>query len=147
MEIFNPGWNFNSLNRAEISSRLNSKLLFKMTLQSPVKISTWCTELKFQLGLAKPKWNFNLGWKFQVFHIIYIFFQPEMEILYYANANSLFMFYKIKMATSQARFKWTDDKLSNLMKCLQELKSSKEFRNCDSNADKGNYMKVWEKVK
>ena len=24
------------------------------------------------------------------------------------------------MATSQARFKWTDDKLTNLIKCLQE---------------------------
>ena len=28
------------------------------------------------------------------------------------------------MATSQARFKWTDDKLTNLIKCLQEFKSS-----------------------
>ena len=29
-----------------------------------------------------------------------------------------------------------DDKLSNLIKCLQEFKSSMEFRNCDSNANK-----------
>ena len=76
MEIFNPGWNFNSLNRVAISSRLNSKLLFKMTLQLHVKISTRNTEFKFQLGLAKPRWNVNPGWKFQNFHIIGIFFNP-----------------------------------------------------------------------
>ena len=29
--------------------------------------------MKFQLGLAKPRWNFNPGWKFQFFHIIDIF--------------------------------------------------------------------------
>ena len=40
------------------------------------------------------------------------------------------------MVTSQARFKWTDGKLINLIKCLQELKSSMEFRNYDSSADK-----------
>ena len=40
------------------------------------------------------------------------------------------------MATSQARLKWTDDKLINLIKCLQEFKSSMELANCDSNADK-----------
>ena len=40
------------------------------------------------------------------------------------------------MATLQARFKWTNDKLINLIKCLQEFKSSMEFRNCDSNDDK-----------
>ena len=40
------------------------------------------------------------------------------------------------MATSQARFKWTDDKLTNLIQCLHECKSSMEFRNCNSNADK-----------
>ena len=39
-------------------------------------------------------------------------------------------FKKIKMATSQARFKWTDDKR------LQEFKCSMDFKNCDSNADK-----------
>ena len=37
------------------------------------------------------------------------------------------------MATSQARFKWTNDKLSNLIKCLPKLKSSMELINCDSN--------------
>ena len=61
MDIFNPGWNFNSLNRVEISPRLNIKLLLKMTLQLHVKISTRYTELKFQLGI--PSWNFNPGWK------------------------------------------------------------------------------------
>ena len=40
------------------------------------------------------------------------------------------------MAASQVRFKWTDHKLTNLVKCSQEFKSSMEFRNCDSNADK-----------
>ena len=38
IEIFNTGLNFNSLNRVEISSRLNSKLLFKIILQLHVKI-------------------------------------------------------------------------------------------------------------
>ena len=48
------------------------------------------------------------------------------------------------MTISQARFKWTDDKLSNLIKCLQEFKSSMEFRNYDSNADK---VKLYESVR
>ena len=39
------------------------------------------------------------------------------------------------MATSQARFRLTNDKLINL-KCLQEFKNSVEFRNCNSNANK-----------
>ena len=46
---------FSSLNRVEISSRLNSTLFFKMTLQLHEKISTQPAELKFQLGLAKPR--------------------------------------------------------------------------------------------
>ena len=74
--IFNPIWNFNSAYRVEISSRLNSKLLVKMTLQLHVKISTRYTELKFQLRSAKPRWNFIPGWKYQIFHIIDIFFKP-----------------------------------------------------------------------
>ena len=122
MEIFNLGWNFNSLNQVEISSRLNSKLLFKMTLQLHVKISTRYTALKFQLGLVNPG-NFNPGWKFQIFHIIEIF-PTVMKIWCYARVNSLFILQKINMATSQARFKWTDDKPINLIKCLQELDSS-----------------------
>ena len=34
------------------------------------------------------------------------------------------------MATSQARFKWTDDKLINLTKCLQEFDSSYVKHTC-----------------
>ena len=48
------------------------------------------------------------------------------------------------MATLQARFKWTNDKLINLIKCLQEFKSSMEFRNCDSNDDK---VRLYESVR
>ena len=76
MGIFKLGWIFNLVQRVEISSRLNRKLLFKMTLQLHVKISIWHTELKFQLGLANPKWDFNPGWKFQISHIIDIFSNP-----------------------------------------------------------------------
>ena len=99
-KIFNPDWNFNSLNRVEISSRLNSKHLFKMTLQLHVKISTLYAELKFQLGLAKSRW------KFQIFRIIDIF----------SNQNSLFIFKKMKIATSQARFKWTNKMFTRIQK-------------------------------
>ena len=52
---FQPGLKFQLVKRVEMSSRLNSKLLFKMTLQLHVKISTRYSELKFQLGLAKPR--------------------------------------------------------------------------------------------
>ena len=48
------------------------------------------------------------------------------------------------MATSQAHFKWIDDKIINLIKCLQEFRSSMEFRNSDSNADK---VKLYESVR
>ena len=48
------------------------------------------------------------------------------------------------MANSQARFKWTDDKLIDLIKCLQEFKKSMEFRNCASNANK---VKLYESVR
>ena len=112
IEIFHP------LHQVEISSRLNSKLLFKTTLQLQVKISTRYTELKFQLGLANPRWNFNPGWKSDTTH-----------------AWTPYFFKKIKMATTQARFKWTDDKSINLIKCLQELDSSyvkSSFLNIDS---------------
>ena len=73
METFNPGWNFNLLNRAEISSRLDSKHLLKVTLQLHVKVSALYIELKFELGLANPRLNFNPGWKFQISHTIDIF--------------------------------------------------------------------------
>ena len=55
MEIFNPGWTFSLAYQVEISARLNSKLLFKMTLQLHVKNLAWCTELKFQFGV--PNWK------------------------------------------------------------------------------------------
>ena len=48
------------------------------------------------------------------------------------------------MTTSQARFKWTDDELINLIKCLQKFKSSMKFRNYDSNANK---VKLYESVR
>ena len=51
------------------------------------------------------------------------------------RASSLLIFLK-KKSTSQARFKWTDDKHINIIKCFQEFTSSMEFRNWDSNADK-----------
>ena len=90
MEIFNPGWNFNLLNRVEISSRLNSKLLFKMTLQLQVKISTRFSqpEMKFQPGIKIPDFPYSRH-----------FFQSGMKIWYFACVSSLFIFKKIKMAT------------------------------------------------
>ena len=48
------------------------------------------------------------------------------------------------MVTSQARFKWADDKLISLIKSLQEFKSSMEFSNPRSNDDK---VKLFENVK
>ena len=146
MEIFNPGWNFNSVYRVEVSSRLNRKLLFRLTLQVHGKISTRYTrytELKFQLGLANPRSNFDPGWKSQIFHIIDIFSNPGRKFDT-THAGIPCLFQKIKMATSQARFKWTDDKLINLIKCLQIFKNSMEFRNYDSNANK---VKLYESVR
>ena len=61
MGILNPGLNFNSTNRVQISSRLNRKLLFKVTLQLHLKISTRYDKLNFQLGLANLRWNWNPG--------------------------------------------------------------------------------------
>ena len=48
------------------------------------------------------------------------------------------------MVTSQAHFKWTDDRLIYLIECLQEFKGSMEFRNFDSNADK---VKLYESMR
>ena len=64
----NRALNFNLLNRIEISSRLNSKLLFKMTFKLHVKIPARYAELKFQLSLAKPRWNStrNENFKFSI---------------------------------------------------------------------------------
>ena len=110
----NRALNFNLLNRIEISSRLNSKLLFKMTFKLHVKIPTRYAELKFQLSLAKPRWNSTRN---EISNSPYnwYFFQPGMKIWYYTHVNSLFIFKKIKTTTSKARFKRTDDKLINFM--------------------------------
>ena len=43
------------------------------------------------------------------------------------------------MVTSQTRFRSTDNKLINLMKCLQEFKNSMQLTNCDSNNNKDKY--------
>ena len=56
----------------------------------------------------------------------------------------MFIFLKTKMATSQARFKCTDEKLIDLIKCLLECKNSMEFRNCNSDAGK---VKLYESVR
>ena len=61
MGILNPGLNFNSTNRVQISSRLNRKLLFKVRLQLHLKISTRYDKLNFQLGLPNLRWNWNPG--------------------------------------------------------------------------------------
>ena len=76
------------------------------------------------------------------------FCQPWMKIWHYEShyesGNSLFIFKRIEMTTSQVRFRWTDDKLINLIKGLQEIKNSMEFRNCDSNANK---VKLYESTR
>ena len=112
MEMFNPGQNFNTLNRVEISSTLNSKLPFKKAIQLHAGISTRYTEFKFQLGLGNPRWNCNQGWKFKNFHIIDILSNPEWK--FYTTHAWIFCLYlkKIKITTSQARFKWTMVNLS-----------------------------------
>ena len=48
------------------------------------------------------------------------------------------------MATLQASFKWTLDKQINLIKCLEEFKSFREFRHCNSHPDK---VKLYENVR
>ena len=75
--------------------------------------------MKFQPGVKSSSSPYNQH-----------FFQPGVKSWYYAHANVLFIFKKIKMVTSQARLRRTDDKR------LQEFKCSMEFRNCKSNIDK-----------
>ena len=41
-----------------------------------VKMSTRYSESTFQLGLANLSYDLNIGWKFQIFHIIDIFSNP-----------------------------------------------------------------------
>ena len=48
------------------------------------------------------------------------------------------------MATSQTHFKWNNCKFINLIKCLQEFKSSTEIRNWDSNTNK---VKLYKSVR
>ena len=137
MEIFNPAWKFNSVYRVKISFRLNSKLFLKVTLQLHVKISTWYAELKLQLGLA--------GMNISNFLYNRNFFPNRNENLILRTCEFLAYFSKkIKMETPQARFKWTYDKLTNLIKYLQEFKSSMEFRKCNSNEDN---VKLYENVR
>ena len=98
MEIYNLGWNFNSLKRVYISSWLNSKLLFKMTLQLHVKISNRYAGWKFQFGLANPRW------KFQIFHIIDIFFKPVWKFDTTHVWIPCLFFWKIKIDCSHLGF-------------------------------------------
>ena len=44
MEIFNPGWTFSLAYEVEISARLGSRLLFKMTLQLRVNELARCAK-------------------------------------------------------------------------------------------------------
>ena len=48
------------------------------------------------------------------------------------------------MAISQASFKCNDVRFISTIECLQEFKSSMEFKNWDSNADK---VKLYESVR
>ena len=130
MKILNPGWNFNSVHGVEFSSQLNSKLISKVTLQLHVKRYI---EMKFRTGMKISNLPHNRH-----------FSQLVIKIWYYGRANSLLIFFKkIKIATSQGRFKWTDGKL-NFIKYLQKSKSSMEFRSCNSKADK---VKLFENVR
>ena len=50
------------------------------------------TELKFRLGSANPRWIFNLGWKFRIFHIIDIFSNPDWKFyITHARTPCLFL--------------------------------------------------------
>ena len=115
MGIFNQVWNFNLIYRVEISFWLNSKLFLKMTLRR----------------------NFNLAWKLKIFHKIDIFRNQGWKSDS-THARISCIFKKKKDYDFPARFKWTKDKLINLLKCLQE------FKWYDSKADK---FKLYEKVK
>ena len=73
-------WRFST--RVEISSRLNSKPLFKMTLQLHVKKTVFSQpEMKLHPGMKIPNFPYNRH-----------FFQPGMKIWYYALVNSLLIF-------------------------------------------------------
>ena len=93
-----------------------------MTLQLDVKISTRYSELKFQFGFAKPGWNFNLGWKFQVFHFIDIFSNLGWKFDT-THVQLSCLFFKNLDGDSTSTFRMTFHKLSNRIKCSQEFKS------------------------
>ena len=67
-----------------------------------------------------------------------------MKIWYYAWANSLFIFKKIKSTTSQARFKWADGKIINLLKYLLEFRSSMKLEIATQMLAKSNYSETSE---
>ena len=56
--------------------------------------------------------------------------------------NFLFIFKKIKILNSRARFKWTDDKLIGLVKCLQEFKFPWNSEIAAQTLTNSKYMKV-----
>ena len=58
IENFNACWNFNSLNRDEISSRILSGSSVIIEWLYAKDLSRW-TELQFHHGLNKPSWNFH----------------------------------------------------------------------------------------
>ena len=55
------------------------KKVYKNTFWLTPKKTLAHTELKFRVGLANPRWIFNLGWKFQIFHTIDIFSKPDWK--------------------------------------------------------------------
>ena len=121
-------WRF--LTRVEISSWLNSKLLFKMALQLHVKTSTRYTKVKFQPSLANPRWNFNTGWKRQISHIIDIFPNPAR-----------------KFDTNQMDFSnGLMTNLSILQYVYKNLKVSWNSEIATQTLAKPNCTKKWEKV-
>ena len=143
MEIFIPVWNFSLVYQVKISSRLNSKLHFKMTLQLHVKISILYTDLKFQFVLTNRRWNVNQTWKFQVFHIIDIFSNPGWKFdTENARISFFFLFFCFFFV---AFLKKQDGILTSTFQMdrwqtyqsykMQEFRSSMGFRNCNSNAD------------
>ena len=141
MEIFNSDLNFNLVYRVEISSRLNSKLLCKMTMQLHIKVSSGHTELKFQLGLANPRWNFNLGWKVQIFHIIDIFSYPGWK---FGTTHA-----RIPCLFSKKQQRWRLHKyFSNglMTNVYKNLKVPWNSETAAPTLKKSNYMRVGEKV-
>ena len=62
--------------------------------------------------------DFQSGLKFQPVKLKFYPTQDENLILRTRELLVYFFLKKIKIATSQARFKWTDDKSINFIKCL-----------------------------